>query len=214
MIYIPFVVLERLKEYRKILITLDSEYVTSEEIAKLAGVSSDLVRRDFMYLNIDGQRKRGYNRVALLTELDETFAVRRNLNIIIVGAGRLGQALASYSGFSSCGARIVAIFDNDPQKIGSFVGDLAILEMKQSILTRVINRFSVSIAAICVPVQSAQEVANQLVKVGIKGIWNFAPVKLIVPEDVIVVDVDITSSLLTLKRLLENSEKSSALKRK
>ncbi len=203
MIYIPFVVLERLKEYRKILLSLDSEYVTSEEIAKLAGVSSDLVRRDFTYLKTTGQRKKGYNRIALLTELDETFAVRRNLNIIVVGGGRLGQALATYDGFSSCGVRVVAIFDNNSENVGNFVEDLVILNLEQSILRRVLNRFFVSIAAVCVSAESAQEVVNLLVENGITGIWNFTPVKLVVPENVVVVDADITSSLLTLKRLVD-----------
>ncbi len=203
MIYIPFVVLERLKEYRKILLSLDSEYVTSEEIAKLAGVSSDLVRRDFTYLKTTGQRKKGYNRIALLTELDETFAVRRNLNIIVVGGGRLGQALATYDGFSSCGVRVVAIFDSNSENVGNFVEDLVILNLEQSILRRVLNRFFVSIAAVCVSAESAQEVVNLLVENGITGIWNFTPVKLVVPENVVVVDADITSSLLTLKRLVD-----------
>ncbi|AEH50202.1 redox-sensing transcriptional repressor Rex [Pseudothermotoga thermarum] len=203
MIYIPYVVLERLKEYRKILLNLDCEYVTSEEIAKLAGVSSDLVRRDFMYLKINGQKKKGYNRIALLTELDETFAVKRNLNIIVVGGNRLGQALVTYDGFSSCGVRVVAIFDNNPENAGKFVEDLVILSLEPDILRRVIKRFSVSIAAVCVLPKDAQRVVDLLVENGIVGIWNFTPVKLAVPENVIVVDADLTSSLLMLKRLVD-----------
>lgn len=119
---------------------------------------------------------------------------------MIVGAGRLGSALANYRGFARYGIEIVAIFDNDPGKIGQFVSDLVVLPLKD--LKRIVKRFKVEIGVICVPEESAQEVANLLVACGIKGIWNFAPVQLEVPEDVVVVNEDITQSLLTLKHLL------------
>ncbi len=209
MIQIPYVVLERLKEYRRVLSALDKEYITSEEIAKLADVSADLVRRDFMYLKTVGLPKKGYNRISVLNELDNIFSIKKDLNILIFGAGRLGQAIASYTGFDSYGIKVVAIFDNDPKKIGNFVGELVILKPDIEIIKRVIKRFSVSIAAICVPPESAQEVANMLVGVGIKGLWNFAPVKLRVPKDVVVVDEDITKSLLSLKRFVESNIDSS-----
>ncbi len=209
MIQIPYVVLERLKEYRRALSALDKEYVTSEEIAKLSDVSADLVRRDFMYLKTVGLPKKGYNRIWILNELDNIFSIKKDLNIIIFGAGRLGQAIAAYTGFDSYGVKVVAIFDNDQKKIGNFVGELVILKPDIEIIKRVIKRFSVSIAAICVPPESAQEVANMLVGGGIKGLWNFAQVKLRVPKEVVVVDEDITKSLLSLKRLVESNIDSS-----
>jgi redox-sensing transcriptional repressor len=124
--------------------------------------------------------------------------------VIIVGAGHLGRALANFKGFSKYGIKIVGIFDNDPQKINQFVGELVVLPLDY--IGRVVRRFKVEIGTICVPEAAAQETADLLVRNGIKAIWNFAPVKLEVPEDIIVVDEDISQSLLTIKHLLERKQ--------
>jgi len=197
---LPKPTFERLKLYHRLLLDVEGEYVSSETIAKLLRIQPEQVRKDLSYLKTMGKPKVGYKVEELKKELDELFGIKRETAVVIVGAGRLGSALANYQGFAKYGIEIVAIFDKDPEKIGQFVSDLMVLPLKD--LNRVVRRFNVEIGVICVPKESAQEVANLLVACGIKGIWNFAPIELEVPEDVLVVNEDITQSLLTLKHLL------------
>ncbi|MEN3008066.1 redox-sensing transcriptional repressor Rex [Pseudothermotoga sp.] len=199
-IMLPKPTFERLKLYHRLLLDVDEEYISSESIAKILKVQPEQVRKDLSYLKTVGKPKVGYRVEELKKELDELFGVKKETNVIIVGAGRLGTALANYPGFERYGIEIVGIFDNDPRKIGQFVSKLVVLPLKD--LKRVVKRFNVEIGVICVPKESAQEVANLLVACGIRGIWNFAPVNLEVPSDVLVVNEDITQSLLTLKHLL------------
>lgn len=200
-IVIPKPTLDRLKLYHRLLNETDLKYISSEKIAQMVGTNPEQVRKDLTYLKTTGKPKVGYDVEALRQELEELFGVRKTTKVILVGAGHLGSALVNYPGFSSYGIEIVAVFDSDPKKIGTFIGELSVLPMKD--LERVIKRFNVEIGIICVPKDSAQEVANMLVLNGIKGIWNFAPTRLIVPDDVFVVDEDMTQSLLTLKHFLE-----------
>lgn len=201
LILIPKPTLDRLKLYHRFLNEIDFEYVSSEIMSQRLGVSPEQIRKDFTYLKTMGKPKVGYHVETLRKELDELFGVRKTTKVILVGAGHLGKALVNYPGFTQYGIEIVAVFDNDKEKIGKFVNDLAILPMRD--LRRVIKRFEVEIGIICVPKESAQQVANLLVTNGIKGIWNFAPVRLLVPDDVFVVDEDMIQSLLTLKHYLE-----------
>jgi len=198
---IPKPTLDRLKLYHRLLNEIEQKYISSDEIAQRVGTNAEQVRKDLTYLKTTGKPKVGYDVAQLRQELEELFGVKKTTKVILVGAGHLGSALVNYPGFANYGIEIVAVFDNDPRKIGMFIGELSILPMKD--LARVIKRFRVEIGIICVPKDSAQQVADILVSNGIKGIWNFAPVRLIVPDDVFVVDEDMSQSLLTLKHFLE-----------
>ncbi|MDI3473356.1 MAG: redox-sensing transcriptional repressor [Thermotogaceae bacterium] len=203
-LYFPKASLDRLKIYRRLLTETDSEYISSEDIANKLGINPELVRKDLSYINYKGKPKVGYHVQSLLDELNELFGLKKTTNVIIVGAGHLGRALANFKGFSKYGIKIVGIFDNDPQKINQFVGELVVLPLDY--INRVVRRFNVEIGTICVPEEAAQKIADLLVQNGIKAIWNFAPVKLEVSEDIIVVDEDISQSLLTIKHLLERKQ--------
>ncbi|MGC8819518.1 MAG: redox-sensing transcriptional repressor Rex [Fervidobacterium sp.] len=200
----PKATFERLKLYHSLLTQLyvseNREYVSSEEIAERLKITAEQVRKDFSFLNTVGKPKVGYHVPELLNELDELFGTKDQENVIIVGAGHLGQALANYKGFRNIGVQVVAIFDNDPNKIGQMVGELMILPPKD--IPRVVRRFKVKIAAICVPDNAAQEVADVLVGYGIKAIWNFSSKILKMPEDIIVQNEDITRGLLGIKHML------------
>ncbi|ABR30356.1 REX family transcriptional regulator [Thermosipho melanesiensis] len=200
-IQLPRPTLERLKKYYAYLMQVDLEYISSEELAKKFNIRPEQVRKDFTYLNITGRPKIGYHIPPLIEELGELFGTGVMENIIIVGAGNLGSALAKYTGFEKIGVKVVAIFDNDPKKISSFVGELSVLPL--SSLERAIKRFEVKIAAICVPEESAQKVASLLIRKGIKALWNFAPVPLKVPETIIVENQDITSGILSIKHVIK-----------
>lgn len=205
---IPKPTFERLKKYLALLLQEESEYISSEGIAEKLNITPEQVRKDFTYINIKGKPKVGYHIPPLINELSELFGIGVMDNIIIVGAGNLGSALAKYAGFKKIGVRVVAIFDNDPVKIGSFVGELSVLPFSEENLKRVIKRFKVKIGVICVTEESAQEVANVLVRNGIKALWNFAPVTLKVPPGIVLENQDITTGVLTIKHLLEKKWKS------
>ena len=114
--------------------------------------------------------------------------------------GNLGSALAAYDGFSAYGLRIVAIFDKDPSKIGKRIGDLTVLPVDG--INQYIKNNRVTIAVIAVPANQAQATADMLVKCGIRGIWNFAPKNLKVPEDVVMQRTDLAASFAVLSVLL------------
>jgi len=205
----PKATFERLKLYHALLSQLYSEgkmYVLSEDIAEMLRITPEQVRKDFSFLETKGKPKVGYLIKELLEELDELFGTGVDENIIIIGAGHLGSALVNYKGFKNIGVRVAAIFDNDPKKIGTMVGELMVLPLKD--LSRVVRRFKVKIAALCVPEDAAQQVADLLVSHGIKAIWNFSTRILDVSEDIIVQNEDITRGLLGLKHMLSEKEKS------
>lgn len=211
-IIIPKATLERLHLYQRLLSEESREFISSEEIGERLNIHPEQVRKDLSYLEYKGKPKVGYNVKLLLEELNKLFGIDKNMKVILVGAGHLGSAIVNYPGFKKYNIEIVAVFDNDPKKIGTFIGDLYVLPLED--LKRVIRRFKVEVGIICVPKESAQEVADLLIKNGIKAIWNFAPTILKVPENIIVKDEDITKGLLTLKHLLEMrhlQEKSPAL---
>lgn len=197
----PKPTLERLKLYYALLLTENKDYISSDEIAKRLKITPEQVRKDISHLNITGKPKVGYHIPSLLGELSELFGISVTDNIIIVGAGGLGSALARYKGFEKIGVKVVAIFDNDSEKIGTFVGELMVLPLSD--LQRVVKRFKVRIAAICVPEESAQEVTDLLVEKGIKAIWNFAPAILHVPSGILLENEDITRGILSIKHMLD-----------
>jgi redox-sensing transcriptional repressor len=121
----------------------------------------------------------------------------RPINVaVLVGMGRLGSAIASYEGFGPYGMRIVAVFDADPDKIGRFVGGLRILPLEQ--LEDVIGIFQIRLAVLTVPPEDAQEIALRLVRAGVQAIWNFAPVRLEVPDEIVVRNEHIAAGLAHL----------------
>ncbi|WP_068348203.1 redox-sensing transcriptional repressor Rex [Kosmotoga arenicorallina] len=199
----PKATLERLKLYHTLLQEEKNEYISSDEIARKLSIKPEQVRKDITYLDYSGKPKVGYHVSSLLDTLDELFGTKVTDNIIIVGAGHLGKALANYDGFENYGISVVAIFDNNPEKLGTYVGELVVLPLDD--LGRVIRRFNVKIGTICVPGESAQKIADLLIKKGIKAIWNFAPVILEVPEGILVENEDIARSALTLKHLLDRT---------
>lgn len=199
---LPKPTFERLKKYYAIILQeKDKEYISSEEIAEKLNITPEQVRKDFTFLNINGKPKIGYHIPSLEKELSEFFGTWVVENIIIIGAGNLGSALAKYKGFKNIGIRVAAIFDNNPEKVGKFVGELSVLPLSE--IKRVIKRFKVKIGVICVSENSAQEIADLLVQNGIKAIWNFTPINLKTPPGIIVENQDITTGILTIKHLME-----------
>ncbi len=196
---LPNATVARLPLYLRALTQLRSQGSTtcsSDQLAEATGVSSANVRKDLSHLGSHGTRGVGYDVAHLRAEIAQAIGQTQDWNVVLVGAGNLGTALAAYPGFTSRGSRIVAVVDADPRRIGERVGDLAIEPIEQ--LARIITERSVSIAIVATPGPAAQEVADRLVATGVTSILNLAPVALRVPEGVDVRQVDVAAELQIL----------------
>lgn len=170
--------------------------VSTRKLADLLGVNPAVVKQDFLPLDIKGQTGVGYEVQELSDALREVFLSRRTMSFAIVGFGNIGQALANYSSFERQGFDMKAIFDSNP-KFHHYTVRGVPVDDTESIST-VCRERKIDIGVVCTPSQAAQEVADRLIGGGVKGIWNFAPTELVVPENVILVHEHLTRGLLTI----------------
>ncbi|MCX7705958.1 MAG: redox-sensing transcriptional repressor Rex [bacterium] len=170
--------------------------ISSNRITKHLNISPDQFRKDLSYFGSLGKRGVGYRLDMLIPHLEKILGVDRECRIIIVGVGKLGSALLAYPGFLNFNFRIVAAFDNDPAKIGKVIEDIKIEDISR--INKIVPEFRVHLAILTVPSDSAQIVAEKLVESGIKGILNFAPVNLNLPDNILVLNVDMATELMVL----------------
>ena len=194
---IPEKVTNRLTLYHSILaeyIENGQEYIPSPQIAQRLGIDDSQVRKDFKLLNNAGKCRVGYIVRELKDSIEKTLGFTKAKDAFIVGAGHLGLALAKYDNFNSYGLNILALFDNDPQKIDLTVNNKQIFHTSK--LPNLAERLNVDIAILTVPRQYAQEVADFLIDSNIKYIWNFTPAVLVVPEHIKVWNENLIASFL------------------
>ncbi|HEU5396262.1 MAG TPA: redox-sensing transcriptional repressor Rex [Verrucomicrobiae bacterium] len=170
--------------------------VSSEALAKAAGVKSTQLRKDLAYFGTFGTRGLGYDVAELFAKISEELGTSRLQPVILVGVGNLGLALLSYRGFEKEGFEIVAAFDADPQRKRDKRTKQPIYAMAD--LENFIRDQNVKMAILTVPVAVAQEVANHIIDAGVTGILNFAPIVLSVPEEVMVNNVNLAIELENL----------------
>lgn len=184
--------------YRALVETAERKIATvsSERLAEMAGVNAAKVRKDLSYLGSYGTRGVGYDVEYLLTQISQELGLTERRPVIIVGVGRLGQALANYAGFTARGFRVVGLVDSDPDKIGETIGDLTVESTND--LPRIIEEREVAIAILAVPADAGQRVADQLVEAGVTAILNFAPKVIQVPDHVALRKVDLAIELQIL----------------
>ncbi|MCH8814764.1 MAG: redox-sensing transcriptional repressor Rex [Chloroflexi bacterium] len=188
---IPSVVIDRLPLYARALATLDSngrEVVSSQELGNHLNVTPAQIRKDLSYFGRFGKQGRGYNVRKLLDELRRILGLNRQWRIAIVGAGRLGKAIAGYEGFTPQGFRIAEAFDSDPAMIGSTINSLVIKNTEH--LETVLSENPVDIGIVAVPADSAQKVIDSLVRCGVRAILNYAPIAAHVPPGVQIKRID------------------------
>ena len=161
---------------------------SSQEMGEKLGISAAQIRKDLSQFGEFGKQGTGYNIEFLTEKLRQILHVDRDWEMAVVGAGDIGSAVARYKGFANRGFKVTMIFDNDPAKIGSMVGDFTVQE--NSYIIEAIQKAGIQVAMIAVPAAHAQEVADQLVKAGVKAILNYAPVSLNVPAEVFVQYID------------------------
>lgn len=196
-------ILARLPAYLDYLKSLpvSVENVSATTIARALDLGDVLVRKDLAKVSHTGRRKTGRSRAQLIREITEFMNFAAETDTIIVGAGKLGQALLDYSGFGEAGLNIMAAFDSSPKAALSDAGK-PIYPMNR--LDAFCRRYDIRIGIIAVPAQSAQSVCDCLVSCGVQVIWNFAPVHLNVPEYVAVQNENLAASLASLRQQLKD----------
>jgi len=193
---VPEATVNRLSVYSRFLERLDHNGVTtvsSGEIAEGVDVSPAQVRKDLAYFGEFGTRGVGYNVKDLIRYTLKILGLDQKWPLILVGAGNLGYALCTYKGFTDRGFIIKAVFDNDLTKIGKMVGPLEVMPMER--MEEIVARHKVRVGIIAVPSGAAQSVAEYMIKNGIEGILNFAPIALNLPERIEVQNVDLSVRL-------------------
>ncbi|MDR1001104.1 MAG: redox-sensing transcriptional repressor Rex [Clostridiales bacterium] len=200
---ISMAVIKRLPRYYRYLCELKENGVSrtsSMELSKKMRVTASQIRQDLNNFGCFGQQGYGYGVDMLINEIKKILGLDRDYNIIIIGAGRLGTALAAYPNFYRRGFNFVALFDIDTEIIGDNVKGVPIIDMNE--LENFVTNNPVDIAALCLPHENAQEVFERVSALGIKGVWNFSHMDLQTAGEMKVENVHLTDSLMTLSYLL------------
>lgn len=181
------------------------ERISSNDLSERMNVTASQIRQDLNHFGGFGQQGYGYNVEHLYSEIGNILGLDRQHNLVIIGAGNLGRAIANYANFEKRGFVISGIFDINPELKGKEVRGITIRDFGE--IEEYVKKSRIDIAAITVPKTEAVEVADKLVKIGVKAFWNFAHTDLHVPEDVIVESVHLSESLMRISYKIVNSEK-------
>jgi len=205
---ISMAVIKRLPKYYRYLRELDKnevDRISSKELSERIGFTASQIRQDLNCFGDFGQQGYGYNVKELLYQISVILGLNKEYNTVIIGAGNIGQAIANYTTFDKMAFNLKGIFDVNVKLIGLKIRDIEIQDMDD--LEGFLKKEKINIAIICVPKNRAQGVADIVTRNGVNGIWNFAPIDLKVKEDVIVENVHLNESLMTLSYLLNEREK-------
>ena len=202
---ISMAVIRRLPKYHrylKELLTNDVDRISSKELGERIGFTASQIRQDLNCFGDFGQQGYGYNVKELLNEISGILGLSKEYKMIIIGAGNIGQAIANHTRFQRLDFNLAGIFDVNPKLIGLKIRDVEVIDIDE--LVSFLKVTPVDIGVICVTKNNAQTVTDLMVENGVKGIWNFAPVDLEVPEEIIVENVHLSESLLTLSCLMND----------
>lgn len=196
---IPEETIRRLSLYLRILMVLEREkipVISSKRLVEHLPVTSAQARRDLAYFGSFGKRGVGYPVTELKSRISGILGLDREWPVVLVGAGRLGQALADYKGFRRFGFHVRAVFDNNPRKIGRKFGTVTVRPV--STMEDFIRKHHIRVAAVAVPASAAQETVDRLVSCGVTAVLNFAPRYLELPGHVHIKSVDMAMELESL----------------
>lgn len=196
---ISMAVIKRLPRYHRYLnylLELGIKRVSSKELSTRMGITASQIRQDLNCFGGFGQQGYGYNVESLYTEIGNILGINKIFNCIIIGAGNMGQALANYGNFERRGFSIIGVFDVNPAIIGKTIKDMEVLSLEK--LEDFIQNNKVDIAILCVPYRETAALADRVAKLGVRGLWNFSPMDLKIPYDVIVENVHLSDSLMVL----------------
>ncbi len=191
--------IDRLPVYFRVLRSVqeeDIDIISSEDLGRRIGVTPEQIRKDLASFGEFGKKGVGYYVRDLIRNVGEILGLHHNWSIAIVGMGHLGWALANYRNFETLGFNLTAMFDVDPDKVGRTIKGIEIEHI--DILQQVCKAKAVHIGVIAVPAAQAQFVADALVAAGVRGIWNFAPIRLQVPANICLVSEDLSIGLSSI----------------
>jgi redox-sensing transcriptional repressor len=200
---VPQVTVKRLSRYLRALERFQDrgyETISSEELAGELHLKPSQLRKDLAYFGEFGTRGMGYNIVKLAEQLRRILGLHRQWSIGIIGIGNLGTALLRYQGLNEKGFRVAALFDDDPEKVGSSRSGIRIYHTDN--LAGVVKEKNIHIAILTVPAPAVRSAADLAIRAGIKALMNFAPVSIKAPPDVICLQVDIASEIKILSHFL------------
>lgn len=203
---ISMAVIRRLPKYHRYLGELlrnDIDRISSKELSEKIGFTASQIRQDFNCFGDFGQQGYGYNVRELYNEISRILGLNTEYRTVLVGAGNIGQAVANYTRFEKLGFYLKGIFDKNPRIIGLKIRDIEVKDVEE--LEDFLKENQVDIGIICIPKEHAQRIAQVFVNNGIKAIWNFAPTDIEVPDDVIVENVHLSESLLSLSYRLNEA---------
>lgn len=194
---IPEGVIERLPAYLNILIQLRADgarTVSSARLGELTSVNPAQIRRDLTYFGSFGKRGVGYDITTLVERIQRILGSDHAHRLALVGAGNLGSAIAGYNGLKQHGFTVTAIFDADPDKIGTQIGDIVVQDVAE--LEATLKKQHIRIGVVAVPPEAAQGVTDELARAGVRVVLNYTPVIVRVPEDVTLHNTDPVQELL------------------
>ncbi|SHH11179.1 redox-sensing transcriptional repressor [Anaerosphaera aminiphila DSM 21120] len=199
-------VIRRLPIYHRYLtdvIEKGVERISSSELSNLTGFTASQIRQDLNNFGGFGQQGYGYNTIDLREQIDKILGMDHVYNTVIVGAGRLGSAIANYNEFKENGFKIQALFDSNPEIVGTEIDSIPVISVDK--MEEYIQNKNIDVAIITVPREYAVDVINRLIECGIKGIWNFAPIDISVPDNVVIENIRLNDSLLKLSYYLKEN---------
>lgn len=205
---ISMAVIRRLPRYYRYLGELLEKGVTkisSRELSEKMKVTASQIRQDLNNFGGFGQQGYGYNVEYLHKEIAKILGLTQTYNMIIVGAGNLGQALANYTNFEKRGFKLTALFDINPKLIGLSIRNIEVKDIEE--MEEFVKNNKVDIAILAMPKNKVKETAENLANWGVKGLWNFSPVDLFLPDTVQVEDVHLSHSLMTLAYKINEANK-------
>lgn len=202
---IPSSSISRISLYYRAVLSVKTSIISSEELALMTAASAAQVRKDFAYFGQFGTPGRGYSVDILKKELKKILGIDREWDVAIVGAGNLGSALMAYKGFKRQGFNIKYAFDNDAKKINKIRQGVRILPIES--LGQVVKANKINIAVVAVPHEAAQDVIDKLITSGIKAILNFAPKRPKVPENIELLNIDLSIELERLTYFLQRGQR-------
>lgn len=200
---VSITVIRRLPKYYRYLSNLLDKginRISSAELSRLTGFTASQIRQDLNNFGGFGQQGYGYNVEELHKAVAKILGLDREYNVVVTGAGNLGNAIANYGGFKDSGFNIVGVFSRYRDKDNTHIQNMKVRPIEE--LESFIKENKVDIGIITTSKENAQAVANIYVKAGIKGIWNFAPVDLVLPEDIVLETVRLSESLSTISYFL------------
>ncbi len=182
---IPDIIVGRLPQYLRSIQRMAREgrqVTSSQELGERLGISAAQIRKDLSQFGEFGKQGTGYNIAFLVDQLRNILNIDHDWDVAVIGCGGIGSAVVRYHGFTNRGFNVRMVFDSDPQKVGTKIGNFIIQDFTH--MVDIIREAGIKVAMVAVPAEFAQEVTNKLVEAGVKAILNYAPISLNVPDDI------------------------------